>query len=37
MAQPATINLADGITWDDVIDIENPDAFTLDGATLSIT
>lgn len=37
MTQPATINFADGITWDDVIDIENPDAFTLDGATLSIT
>lgn len=37
MTQPATINLADGITWDDVIDIENPDALTLEGTTLSFT
>lgn len=37
MTQPATINLVDGITWDDVIDIENPEALTLDVTTLSFT
>ncbi len=37
MTQPATVNLADGITWDDVMDIENPDSLTLEGTTLSFT
>lgn len=37
MTLPATVNLADGITWDDVIDVENPDALTLEGTTLSFT
>ena len=37
MTQPATVNLADGIKWDDVMDIENPDSLTLEGTTLSFT
>ena len=37
MTLPATVNLADGITWDDVIDVENPDALTLEGTALSFT
>lgn len=37
MTQTNTINLADGITWDDVIDIENPDAFTVEGTTICFT